>query len=147
MGDRVRELFQKGEDLLGRGDRLAALSSFEKSLNCGNQDPLCRSYVALLSAAERGEIGRSINVSEQLVQSAPEEPLLYLNLGKLYLMAGRKAEAVTTLREGMARRRMPEAEALLESLGTRKKPVFNFLSRGHFLNKYAGLLLTKLGLR
>ena len=147
MGDRVKELFQKGEELLGRGERLAALSSFEKSLNLGNPDPLCKSYVAVLSAVERGEIGRAINVSEQLIRSSSEEPLLYLNLGKLYLMAGRRAEAVATLREGLAMRRMPEAEALLESIGTRKPPVFRFLSRKHFLNKYAGLLLSRLGLR
>ena len=147
MGDRAAELFQKGEELLGRGERLAALSSFEKSLDLGNADPLCKSYAALLSAVERGGIGRAISVSEQLLRASPEEPLLYLNLGKLYLMAGRRADGVNTLREGLARRRMPEAETLLESLGTRKPPVFRFLRREHFLNKYAGLLLSRLGLR
>ncbi|MDA8387757.1 MAG: hypothetical protein M0Z58_03695 [Nitrospiraceae bacterium] len=147
MDDLAKELFQKGEELLSRGEGLAALASFEKSLNIGNSDPLCRSYVALLSATERGELRRAINISEELLKSSPAEPLLYLHLGKLYLLNGRKTEAVGILREGMARRWMPEAEGLLESMGLRKKPVFPFLSRGNRLNKFAGLLFSRLGLR
>ena len=143
----ARELFLRGEELLSRGERLAALSKFEKSLDLGNPDPLCKSYVALLSAAERGELKRGLIISEELLKSNPGEPWLYLNLGKLYLLAGRKAEAVGILREGLVRRWMPEAEELLGSIGLRKEPVFPFLSRGNLLNKYAGLIMSRLGLR
>ena len=143
----ARELFEKGEELFRRGEGLAALASFEKSCRLDGSNPLCKSYVALLSATERGQLALAIKDSEELLAMTPGEPLVYLNLARLYIMAGRKKEAVNTLRKGVAIEQMPEIIHLLESAGLRKKPVFPFLPRQNFFNKYTGLLLTKLGFR
>ncbi|MDA8089976.1 MAG: hypothetical protein M0Z61_07125 [Nitrospiraceae bacterium] len=143
----AREFFEKGEELFRKGEVLSALASFEKSCELDSSNPLCRSYLALLSATERGQLATAIRSSEEIVGQAPEEAIIYLNLGKLYLMAGRKKDAVDVLRKGVAIQQLPEIVELLESAGLRKKPVFPFLSRGNSLNKYSGILLKKLGLR
>ncbi len=143
----AKELFEKGEELYRKGEALAALASFEKSFNLDSSNPLCRSYLALLSATQRGQLENAITDSQQLTGQAPGEPVVYLNLGRLYLRAGRKQDAVDILRKGASIDRNPEIQQLLESLGLRKKPVIPFLSRKHFLNKFLGLLLKKLHLR
>ena len=143
----ARELFEKGEELFKRGEKLAALASFEKSCQLDDSDPLCRSYLALLSATQRGQMENAAKVLEDLVEQFPEEPLVYLNLGRLYLFADRKQDAVDTLRKGAAAGKLPEIHQLLESLGLRKKPVIPFLSRQNPINKFSGLLLKKLHLR
>lgn len=149
MSGPAKEFFGKGEDLFRRGEGLAALAAFEKSASLDSSNPLCKSYIALLSATERGELARSIKTSEELAGEYPHEPVIYLNLGRLYLRAGRKEECVEALRKGISQAQggLPEAVELLESLGIRKKLVFPFLSRGHFLNKYAGIIFKRLGLR
>lgn len=147
MNDPAKEFFEKGQELLRKGHSLAALASFEKSVSLNDSNPVCKSYIALLSATERGELNRAVKISEELASSYPGEPVIYLNLGKLYLRAGLKAEAVQVLRKGLAQGHMREAHELLESLGVRKKPFFPFLPRRHFLNKYSGLLLKRIGLR
>ncbi len=147
MDEPAGELFAKGEDLFRRGEGLAALAIFEKCASLDSSNCLCRSYIALLSATERGELNRAIKASEALMDECPGQPLVCLNLGRLYLRAGRKAEAVEAVRKGLAPGPLPDAVEFLETLGLRKKPIFPFLSRQHFLNKYSGLLLKKLGLR
>ncbi len=143
----ARELFEKGEELLRKGERLAALASFEKSLKLDESNLLCKSYLALLSATQRGQLENAVKASEDIVEQSPGEPLVYLNLGRLYLIAERKQDAVTTLRKGASIRKLREIEQLLESLGLRKKPVIGFLSRQNPINKFLGLLLKKLHLR
>jgi hypothetical protein len=36
---------------------------------------------------------------------------------------------------------------MLEEIGSRKPPVFSFLHRDHLLNRYAGVVFSRLGLR
>lgn len=141
------ELFQRGLELIEKGDCLAALSALEKSLAIDSGNAACKSYIAFLKATERGQLNTSISELEELAAGAPNEPAVHLNLGKLYLRAGRKTHAIETFRKGLACGKLPEAVKVLESLGLRKKPVFGFLPRDHFLNKYSGKLFKKLGLR
>ena len=141
------ELFQRGIELLEKGDCLSALSAFEKSLVTNGHTAACQSYISFLKATERGQLNAAISELEHLAGKAPDEPAVYLNLGKLYLKAGRKSQAIETFRKGLGCGKLPEAIRMLEQLGTRKPPVFKFLSRDHFLNKYSGKLFKKLGLR
>ena len=73
-------------------------------------------------------------------------PILYLNLGRAYLAAGRKKEATEAFGKGLAYDRNHSElrkEQLL--LGVRKRPPVPFLSRSNPLNKYIGLLLHAAG--
>ncbi len=143
----AKELFEKGEDLFRKGENLAALASFEKSFKLDGSNLLCRSYLALLSATQRGQLENSMAASEEIIGQVPGEPLVYLNMARLYLLAERKQDAVDMLRKGASINNTPEIQQLLDSMGLRKKPVIPFLSRKNFLNKFLGLLLKRLHLR
>lgn len=147
MSEAARQAFRRGLEYFGEGNPLAALSYFEKAYSLDNSNLVCHSYIALLMATERGQLQKAIAIIEESIRRSPEEAMLYLNLGKLYLKANRKEDAIQVIRKGMGYCNLPEGAALLDSLGTRKKPVFPFLSRDHLLNKYVGILLKKLKLR
>jgi len=72
----------------------------------------------------------------------------YLNLGRLYLETGRRDMAVQHFYKAIEfDPDNREVTAELERLGIRKRPVIPFLPRKNFINKYLGLLLSRLGLR
>ncbi|HJV34820.1 tetratricopeptide repeat protein, partial [Geomonas sp.] len=81
------------------------------------------------------------------LQLEPDNPAHFINLARIHLVAKQKADALRVLRQGMAAAASPEILALLEGLGNRKPPVLSFLHRDHFLNKYLGILLSRLRLR
>ncbi len=71
-------------------------------------------------------------------------PVLYLNLGKAYVAAGKKKNAVTAFSQGL--RYDPQHTAInkeLKKLGTRKRPVVSFLDRSNPVNKYLGKALNR----
>ena len=140
------ELIEKGISLLNDNNRLAALSCFEKAYAIG-KTPKLLSYYSYCIATERGQVTEALKLCNDALSQEPDYPAHYLNLGRIYLFAGRKDEALSTLRKGLSFGENPAIKALLEKFGTRNKPVFSFLPRGNFLNKYAGLLLHRLKLR
>ena len=69
-------------------------------------------------------------------------PILYLNLGRTYLLAGRKRDAVESFSKGLVYDRgHSELKREMRSLGVRKQPPLIFLSRSNPLNKYIGILI------
>jgi tetratricopeptide (TPR) repeat protein len=69
-------------------------------------------------------------------------PILYLNLGRAFLAAGKKKEAVENFNKGLRHDRgHVELKKEMRFLGTRKKPLVSFLSRSNPINKYVGILL------
>ena len=140
------ELIEKGIALLNANNKLAALACFDKALARGNS-PKLLSYLSYCIAAERGRIQEALKLCNEALAQEPHNPLHYLNLGRIYLHAGKKNEALTELRKGLSLGEDNTIRSLLKRFGTREKPVFPFLPRGNFLNKYAGLLLHRIKLR
>lgn len=144
------EMFEKGLSLLREDNTLAALACFEKAYEL-RKTPEIQSYFAFCISVERGQIVEAVRLCEAALAQQPDNPLHYLNLGRVYLHAKRKEEALAILRSGAAKdlsgKENTEIRLLLEQLGSRKKPLLPFLPRSHFLNKYPGLLLHRLGLR
>jgi tetratricopeptide (TPR) repeat protein len=69
-------------------------------------------------------------------------PVLYLNLGRAFLCAGRKKEAVESFSKGLAHdKNNRDLKRELERLGLRKDPPVSFLPRSNPINKYVGMLL------
>ena len=69
-------------------------------------------------------------------------PILYLNLGRACVAAGRKKDALDALNKGLRYdkgNREIKKELLL--LGVRKRPPVPFLSRANPINKYIGIVL------
>ncbi|NJD55291.1 MAG: hypothetical protein FIA94_02670 [Nitrospirae bacterium] len=140
------ELLQKGRQALQQKNFLSALAYFEKAY-AERKTPLTASYYGLCMATERGKVSDGIVLCEGAIALEPHEPRHYLNLAKVYLKADRKTDCLETLRKGLAQGDEPEIRQLLGTIGVRKPPVFSFLPRRHFLNRYLGFVLSRLRLR
>lgn len=139
-------LFAKGLESLNRGNTVAALTWFEKSWQI-NPTPATCSYLAYCMAKERGQIKKAVAICAKALQEAPDNRIIYLNLGKIYLLSGNKTGAIQILREGLDKGTDPLLIAELTRLGTRKPPVLTFLTRNNPINKFVGMIFGKLGLR
>ena len=146
MNPEARQLFDKGMQALTEGNIIAALSFFEKAL-AKEDDPLISSCFAFCIAKERGEIKKAISLCTDAIKEEPENAFHYLNLGKIYLIRKDRKEAVKTFRQGLQHEENRQIIDELNRLGTRKPPLIPFLKRGNIINKYLGLILSRLKLR
>jgi tetratricopeptide (TPR) repeat protein len=131
---------------LQQRNSLAALAFFEKAYAI-RKTPLTASHLGLCIATERGKLSDAVALCNDAIAQDPQEPRHYLNLAKVYLKAGRKTDCLDALRKGIAQGDHPEIRLLLDTVGMRKPPVFSFLPRKHFLNRYLGFILRRLRLR
>lgn len=138
--------FDRAQRELDQNNVLAALACLERALSIWN-DPHWHSRLGYCIAKERGHLTRAFELCNNALTHDPGEPLHYLYLGKVYLIAGNTFDALVTFRQGMAHGGNPELERMLRTLGTRKPPPIAFLPRDHVLNKYLGKLFVRLGLR
>lgn len=145
-GDIAQKKFDRAQQELDRGNVLAALSCLEQALSIWN-DPHWHSRLGFCIAKQRGQLIKAFELCRSSIDNDPENPLHYLYLGKVHLVAGNTYEALQAFREGMIRGGSPELERMLETIGTRKSPVLSFLSRDNLLNKCLGIILARLGLR
>ncbi len=138
--------FNEGLDALRLGNCLAALALFEKAVSLENK-PLYRAYAAYGMAKERGQTHQAEQICREAITCDPENSFLYLNLGRVLLVAGRKPEAIEVFRKGLQCGGNAGIVQELNRLGTRKPSLFPFLGRNHPLNRYMGIILRRLGLR
>ena len=138
------DFFREGLRLIGESNLLGALACFEK---VQTKSHLIQSYLGYCIAMERGQITEALNLCRIAIDAEPNNPEHYLNLGRVYLKARRRDDAIEELRRGLSFGDNRDITALLERLGVRKQPVFTFLPRNNFLNKYIGIILVRLRLR
>lgn len=142
----AEKLFTKGLEALNQGDTLSALACFEKATSIENSPIIC-SYLAFCVAKERGQFSRAILLCEEAITKEPKNSAHYLNLGRIYLLINKKADAINIFRIGLSYEENQQIVAELNKLGTRKPPLIPFLKRKNPINKYLGIILKKLGLR
>jgi predicted Zn-dependent protease len=142
----AEKLFASGLKALAANNTLTALVFFEKAM-AKEDKPIFASHMAFCIAKERGQFQLAVTLCEKAIAREPQNPVHYLNLGKIYLFAGKKSEAVRTFREGLAREKDQQLIDELDKLETRKPPVFSFLKRDNPVNRVLGLLMKKTGLR
>lgn len=141
-------IFKSGREALAKGKRLDALALFEKAFNIAPENPAFQSFLGLCIAYERGKITEAISLCERALQAEPQNVENYLNLGRVYLRTGLKLKAIEIFRRGLKiDDKNPGIIMELQSMGLRKKPVIPFLSRDNFLNKYLGIIFSRIGLR
>ena len=150
---------------IDKGDTLRGLMVLESAQTADRFTPAVSSYLAYCVAKERGHVRRAVTLCQSAIAMEPDNPVHYLNLGRIHLLAADKPKAIATFWRGISRRAeaaMADAgnwprtahrreHALimdeLRRLGIRKPPVFKSLRREHPLNKYSGKLLARVGLR
>lgn len=138
--------FEQAQRELDQGNVLTALACLERALAIFD-DPLWYSRLGFCVAKERGHLTQAFELCRSAMAHDPKNPIHYLYLGKVYLIAGKQFEALQALRQGMVLGGLPEIEKTLAAIGTRKTPVIPALSRDNRLNKYLGKILARLGLR
>jgi hypothetical protein len=70
--------------------------------------------------------------------------VFYLNLGKAYLAAGKKKDAINAFNKGLQHDKSnSDLRKELRGLGMRKKPPVSFLDRANPINKCIGMILQK----
>jgi tetratricopeptide (TPR) repeat protein len=131
---------------LAAEDTQSALAFIEKALRL-RDTPQWYSYLGYCIARQRGQHRKGLELCKESLAVEPDNPVHFLNLGRVYLTKGDKDEALRIWREGMAKGGSPELVQQLERLGTRIRPAIPMLARRNPLNRYLGILLRRLGLR
>ncbi|PLY12534.1 MAG: hypothetical protein C0624_00655 [Desulfuromonas sp.] len=127
-----------------KGDTLIAMMEFQK---IERHTPLTRSYYAYVIARERGEFNKALTLCRESIREDPQNNTHYLNLGRVFLAAGRRDQAIKTFRKGLKLGHNAKIKRHLDQLGARRPEIFPALSRNNPLNKYFGLLFARVGLR
>lgn len=140
------ELVDKGFTALDHGHTHLALVCFERAMET-ERSPLVSSFLGYCLAAARGECARGIELCREAIGMEPGNTVHYRNLGQVLLLAGRKEEAILVFRQGLRLGRDEGIIRGLENLGVRRPPVIEALDRDHFLNKWLGIILSRLGFR
>jgi hypothetical protein len=98
-------------------------------------------------ARKKGDLFQGIALCREAIGRAPEDPIHYYHLGKIYLLSRKKHLALHTFRKGLKYGEHRGLIREIQRLGFRHPPVFPFLGRKHFLNRFAGILFSHLGWR
>lgn len=140
---------------LKNGKPLHAYSLATEAVSKYPENPLILSYYGHLQAVADAKYRTGIETCKRAIVLAGEKGLfgeeglyavLYLNLGRTYLSAGMKKDAVDSFRKGL-KFNSHNAELLkeLRGLGTRKETPVAFLGRSNPINKYLGKVLHRTG--
>jgi len=143
---RAESEFARAQVALAAEDTQAALAFVEKALRL-QDTPEWYSYLGYCIARQRGQHRKGLELCHASLALEPDNPMHFLNLGRVHLIKGDKAEALRIWREGIAKGGCPELLQQLERLGTRSRPIIPALHRHNPLNRYLGILLNRLGLR
>ncbi len=140
------EHFQKGQEWLQARQPAAALEHFRAAHSLQRENARYRSYYGLCV----GLVDRRFNKALELCGAAVKEeffnPDLYLNLARVHLAFGFKAEGLRYLRRAlMIDPANAAAQEELRLLGQRQRPVLGFLPRRHLLNRWLGRARQRLG--
>ncbi len=138
--------FEEGVRALNAKRTGEALQWFEKAA-AEERTPLVRAYLAYCRARVQGNYREAIALCMEAMKEEPKNSDIYLNLGRVYLLAGQRKPAIRAFDLGLRYQKNPQIVNELALLGRRKAPPLPFLSRSNPINKYLGKLLKKLGMR
>jgi len=140
------KLLTDGLRELDKGNARGALSHFEEAVRLV-RSPEILSNLAYCLAKEKGEFDTAVSLCSEAIEDDSANVIHYLNLGRVYLLSGEKAEAIRVFRNGLLYEDNKKIKDELMKLGWRKIPVIHFLPREHFLNRCFGTLLRRCSLR
>jgi tetratricopeptide (TPR) repeat protein len=143
----VKQMYAKAEKLLNdgrrdldRGNTREALAQFEEAARLV-RSPEILSNLAYCLAKEKGDYVIAVSLCREAMLNDSGNAAHYLNLGRVFLLAGDKRESIRVFRNGLLYEDNKHIKEELKKLGWRKIPVIHFLPREHFLNRCLGALL------
>jgi tetratricopeptide (TPR) repeat protein len=152
LSSRRQHYIEAAKKLLRRGGGLSALNTLKEALKKFPDDPLLRSFYGFLVASVEKNPEEGIRTCQGAIGSlkgfegdARVLAECYLNLGKAYIRHEKRMEAINALEEGL--KADPGHRDILwekKKMGERKRPPVPFLKRSNPVNKYLGLLMSRL---
>ncbi len=136
---------QKGREAFARDNTLLALYHFDQ-IPAAERTPETLSSLAVCVAREKNNLRRALELCGEALERERNNPLHYLHLGRIYILAKKKHLAIMTFRRGLRHGRHQGLIDELQRLGRRRSPHFPALGRKHPLNKFLGLLSHRLGI-
>lgn len=109
--------------------------------------PMISSYLAYCRAKVKREYAAAISLCNEALLEDPANADHYLNLGRIYILAGKRGNALPIFRRGIKLGRNPQLMTELRKFDPRKPPVFSSLPRDHSLNRIVGKVCSRMGVR
>ena len=116
-------------------------------------DPLILSYFGCMQAVVGKKFRNGVETCKRAIALLKEKetfneeilyPVFYLNLGRAYVAAGRKKDAIDSFKKGLQYdNRNSDLKKELQMLGVRKQPLVPFLDRSNPINLCIGFILHK----
>lgn len=134
-----KDLLETALERVEAGEYAEALPLFSQLLEREPRSARLRSYQALCEAITERCFEEGVERCQAAAKQEFFNPELYLNLARLHLAFGFKAEGVRFIRRGLMID--PASEPLsraMVDLGARIPPVLAFLPRRHLLNRWLG---------
>ena len=129
-----------------KGNTLLARVHLEEAIK-KTRNPEVLAWYGYCLAKDKKAFGPAMELCKEALDAAPGNPDIYLAVGKLYLLAGRRRSAISAFNKGLKMGRNDAIVRQLHLIGLRKSPVFSFLERDNSINVYVGIFLSKLRLR
>jgi predicted Zn-dependent protease len=142
----VQEQLSLATKELDNFNYVAALAELER-IPLFARTPTTLSAYALCLAEVKGTFKTATNMCHDAIKREPKNPEHYFRQGRILLLAGRKKDAIWVMRMGLRHGKHKGILDLLGRMGIRKPPPLMFLERSNPLNKYLGMLLTRLNMR
>ncbi len=135
----AEKAFALGQVYMKRKSIHLAHKSFGIAHTLQPKDQRYRSYYGLTTAVAARDLKQALSMCSEAMKNNYIYPDLYCNLGRIYLMMGKRKKAHDIFKAGLrldASNR--ELRGELRKMGRRKHPAFSFLKRTHFLNQLTG---------
>ena len=142
----IENPFDEGLKELSSGRPDLALGFFEKAVETENT-PLVCSYLAYCRARIKGEYREALDLCMEARKEEPKNSEIYLNLGRVHLLAGNRKQAIQVFRLGLRHEKNNRIINELNALGQRRPPPIPFLQRSNPINKFLGKLMARLSRR
>ena len=139
------KLFSPGLSCYRQKQLQDARRLFSRAYELKPEEPRYASYCGLLLAMVMRKLKEAEKLCEGAIKPDCTAVELFYNLGRVYLMQGRREKALQAFRKGL--QIDPDNTVIhreLENIGTRKKPFFTSLGRNNPLNRFAGMLRSRL---
>lgn len=133
------ESLRRGQELLRAGLEMTALEHFAAAHRAKSDDARLRSHYGWAVATIEHRFERGLALCREALRADGGSADIYLNLSRVLMAGGRKAEGLRYLKRGLMVDPL-DATLLLEwrRLGVRRRPVLPFLPRRHLVNRFLG---------
>lgn len=139
------EVFRKGLEWLKKNEPVNAVLCFEELVKVSNRSPLSLSCLGLAMARAKVDHPRAEKLCREAVKKDPGSADFYRSLAEVYFIGGKKAKAIWALKKGLrVAGKKGSLEKELKKFGLRKSPPIPFLLRSNPLNKYIGIVSSKI---